>query len=126
VNQHIDELGGTLGEALLAVHRSYANLLLPLINKGNIKALSHITGGGIVGNTKRIVPEGLELHIDWSSWTVPPIFSIIQQAGSIIDEEMRKAFNLGIGMIIAVAPEHVDEMMQACASEKPVIIGSLK
>ena len=126
VNQHIDELGGTLGEALLAVHRSYANLLLPLIDKGNIKALSHITGGGIVGNTKRIVPEGLELDIDWSSWTIPPIFSIIQQAGSIADEEMRKAFNLGIGMIIAVSPEHVDEMMQACASEKPIIIGSLK
>ncbi|MGA1415126.1 MAG: hypothetical protein ACO323_08810 [Candidatus Kapaibacteriota bacterium] len=66
------------------------------------------------------------MHIDWSSWTIPPIFSIIQQAGSIADEEMRKAFNLGIGMIIAVAAEQLDEIMQACASEKPMIIGSLR
>ena len=126
VEQHFDELGMTLAEALLAVHKSYAKLLLPLLDAGNIKGLSHITGGGIVGNTKRIVPEGLELHIDWNSWNMPPIYSIIQKAGNIADEEMRKAFNLGIGMILAVAPEHVDSIMESTKSEHPIVIGSLR
>ena len=119
-------MGTTLGEALLAIHKSYAGLLLPLLDTGKIKGLSHITGGGIIGNTKRIVPEGLTLHIDWNSWSIPPIYSIIQKTGTIADEEMRKAFNLGIGMIIAVSPENVDFIMNACTKDNPKIIGELR
>ncbi len=67
-------------------------------NKIDLKGISHITGGGIVGNTKRILPNGLKLKIDWSKWEVPPIFKLIQDAGDISDEEMREVFNMGIGL----------------------------
>jgi phosphoribosylformylglycinamidine cyclo-ligase len=125
VNQHIDELGTSLGRALLAVHRSYLNLLWPLLQQNLIKGLSHITGGGIVGNTKRIVPEGLTLRIDWDAWQIPALFRLIQHAGDIPEEEMRKAFNLGIGMILAVHPDNVNTIMQECAQANPCIVGQL-
>ena len=67
-----------------------------------LKAFSHITGGGIVGNTKRVVPSNYEIKIDWTSWKVPEIFKLIQKTGDIEDEEMRKVFNMGIGLIAII------------------------
>ncbi len=125
VHQYIDELGMSLGEALLAVHISYAQTLLPLIQLGDIKGLSHITGGGIIGNTKRIVPQDLELSINWNSWERPAIYSMIQHAGNIPEEEMRKAFNLGIGMIVAVTPDKVEHILSSCSAYAPKVIGQL-
>lgn len=123
VDQHIDALGTTVGAALLAVHRSYLKVISPLLDADLVNGLSHITGGGIVGNTSRILRDGLALEIAWGSWTIPPIFGLIQQAGSVSDEEMRHVFNLGVGMIMVVNPARVDDVMARLAGEKPFIVG---
>ncbi|MDP4242451.1 MAG: phosphoribosylformylglycinamidine cyclo-ligase, partial [Bacteroidota bacterium] len=102
-------LGGeSLADALLKVHRSYLRPILDLIDTfepgRDIHALSHITGGGIVGNTSRVLHEDLTLDIDWSAWSRPPIFQLIQDAGLVPEDDMRRAFNLGIGLILIVPP----------------------
>ncbi len=125
VTAHIDELGGTLGEALLAVHRSYLHAILPLLHGGGVHALSHITGGGIIGNTRRVLPEGLALDIRWDAWTRPPLFSLMQKLGDVPEEDMRRTFNLGIGMIVIADPAHVDDMLRALEPEHPVVMGSV-
>ncbi len=102
VDTYIDELGTTIGEALLRVHRCYLPIVEPLLDRFTINGMSHITGGGIIGNTMRIVPEGLKLNIDWTCWERPPIFKLIQKSGNVPEEEMRKTFNLGIGYILFV------------------------
>lgn len=105
LNQHIDELGHTLGEELLKVHKSYLKIIRALKENIEVKGLSHITGGGIVGNTKRIIPEGLSLHIHWGNWEMPPIFKLIMHTGNVNVEEMRNVFNLGIGLVVIVSPK---------------------
>jgi phosphoribosylformylglycinamidine cyclo-ligase len=129
-DQHFDDLGTTLGEALLAVHRSYLHIIKPLLEKNAeknaehtfIHGLSHITGGGIVGNTKRVIPKSLRLDIDWSAWKLPPLFAMIQREGNVSDEEMRHVFNLGIGLII-IAPETSVDAISALLPEKPIVMG---
>src|SRR3989339_830350 len=126
VTQYFDELGCTLGEALLKVHHSYLHVVTPLLETGFIKGISHITGGGIIGNTKRILPEGTSLNIDWNSWETLPIFKLIQKEGNISDEEMRLTFNLGIGMLLVVDKSNVAQILSLCEKEKPVLIGRIK
>ena len=126
VDKYFDELGSTLGEALLKVHRSYLHTVYPLIDTGMIKGISHITGGGIIGNTKRILPQGCTLDIGWNSWEQLPIFKLIQKEGNISDDEMRNAFNLGIGMILVVAKDNADKILSLCEKEKPIVIGRIK
>ena len=111
VNSIISELGKPLGEALLAVHRSYFNTIQALMSHIDIRGLAHITGGGIEGNTSRIVPEGLKLQINWNTWPVPPLFTFIQRAGDVDAEDMRRTFNLGIGLVAIIAPKDVDRAM---------------
>ena len=95
--------GATLGDALLVPTTIYAPALLALRDAGiDLHAAAHITGGGIAGNVARVIPEGLEARIDASSWPVPPIFSFLQKTGGIHPEEMRKAFNLGLGMSMVI------------------------
>jgi len=125
VNDSPEILGETVGEALLHVHKSYLNNVKPLIEAQVLTGISHITGGGIVGNTSRILPGGLNLEIDWNSWEQLPIFKLIQDEGNISDEEMRKAFNLGIGMILITREENVDKIMDACKSDEPLVIGKI-
>ncbi len=125
VDQHVDELGTTVGEALLQIHRSYVNVILPLVNDDLVSGLSHITGGGIVGNTSRILGDGLTLDIEWDSWEKLPIFDLIQSAGNISDKEMRHVFNLGIGMIAVVSPDNADTVMERLAASQPRVIGSV-
>lgn len=125
IDEYIDELGTTVSEALLAVHRSYAKSILPLVGSGKINGLSHITGGGIIGNTTRIMPEGLTLHIEWGTWPIPPIFQVIQKSGNISEEEMRNVYNLGVGMIAIVSPQNVDNVMQQLAIESPFLVGTV-
>jgi phosphoribosylformylglycinamidine cyclo-ligase len=124
--QYFDDLAMTLGDALLAVHRSYLNVMKPLLaqnpQRNWIHGLSHITGGGIVGNTTRVVPKHLRLDINWSAWKLPPLFAMIQREGNVNDEEMRHVFNLGIGLII-IAPEASVDELSALLPEKPVVMG---
>jgi len=117
----------TLGEALLTPTRLYAGVSLPLIRKGVIKGLAHITGGGLTENTPRMVPDHLVPVIDRKAWTPPPVFEWLQGAGNVEEDEMHRTFNMGIGMIFAVAPEDADAVcaeLQA-AGEAPVVIGRL-
>ncbi len=122
-DQYVDALGTTVGEALLAVHASYLRVIEPLLDAGLISALSHITGGGIVGNTSRVLQPGQALEVLWGSWNIPEIFRLVQHAGDIADEEMRHVFNLGVGMIMIVSPERVDEVMRVAHQSAPFIIG---
>lgn len=102
LNQYVDELKCSLQDELLKVHKSYLPVISKLQENITVKGFSHITGGGIVGNTMRIIPPGLELSIHWGNWDQPPIFKLIQATGNISSEEMRKVFNLGIGLIAVI------------------------
>jgi phosphoribosylformylglycinamidine cyclo-ligase len=99
----VPELATTIGDALLAPHRSYLNVVRPLIDGDLVKGLAHITGGGITENLPRTLPDGCAADIDLQSWTVPPIFRVLQERGGISREEMFRAFNMGVGMIIVCA-----------------------
>jgi phosphoribosylformylglycinamidine cyclo-ligase len=125
VDEFVDSLGCTVGESLLAVHRSYLQTVYPMLEKDLISGISHITGGGIVGNTSRIMPENTAMEIDWNSWERLPIFDLIQKTGNIDEEEMRHVFNLGIGMILIVDKNNVDTVMEMAKIESPVIMGRI-
>jgi phosphoribosylformylglycinamidine cyclo-ligase len=125
VDQFVEALGSTVGQALLKVHKSYLHALSPVLDAGLATGLSHITGGGIVGNTSRILAEGLGLEIAWSSWDVPPIFDLIKSAGSISDSEMQHVFNLGVGMIVVAHEEDADSVMSMLAEHNPFHVGAV-
>lgn len=120
-------LTGTIGDELLKVHKSYLKLITKLNSKLNVQAFSHITGGGIIGNTKRVMPDGLKLKIDWKAWELPAIFKLIQETGEISNAEMRKAFNLGIGLIAIVNKKDVEQTMKIAKSlkENAIVIGEV-
>jgi len=101
----VPELGRSIGEELLAVHRSYLPILRDLVPTGALFGLAHITGGGFTDNLPRILPKGTAARIDLGSWPVPPIFRLLQRDGGIADEEMLRTFNVGIGMVLVV-PAH--------------------
>jgi len=127
VNDKPDNFANSIGEELLRIHKSYLRLIQGISQKINVKAFSHITGGGILGNTGRVIPEGVELKVDWSSWEVPEIFKLIQSTGKVHDEEMRKAFNLGIGLIAIADKNDVDKISEVVKSmnEELIIIGEV-
>jgi phosphoribosylformylglycinamidine cyclo-ligase len=104
VDAHVPELGTTAGQALLATHRSYLAALEPLLERDKVRALAHITGGGFPGNIPRVLPEGLGAAVRRGSWEVPPLFRLIQKGGEVPDEDMVRTFNMGIGMVVVVAP----------------------
>lgn len=124
-NTYFDELGSTLSEALLAVHGSFLHHVTPLLDENLLNGISHITGGGIIGNTKRIMHEGIKMNINWNSWEVPPIFILIQKEGEITDEEMRHVFNLGVGMILIADKNHADKVLEMTKSCGSLIIGEI-
>ncbi len=123
--------GETIGEALLKIHRSYLKPVLSLFEEfsphEDIHALSHITGGGIIGNTSRVLSAGLSLDIDWTSWERPAIFTLIQSYGNVPEESMRKALNCGIGLVIIANASRADAMISHLKGdgEVPVIIGKV-
>lgn len=127
-NDTPDELENSVGDELLKVHKSYLPLIKTLKKTGAIHGFSHITGGGIVGNTKRILPEGRSLNIDWKAWEPLPIFQLIQTVGGIADDEMREVFNLGIGLIAVVHKKDVDTIIEAATTigEKGVVMGAVE
>lgn len=101
--------GRSIGEELLRVHRSYLGAIRALNDGGLPLGLSHVTGGGIVGNTLRILRDGLALDVDWGSWPEPPVFDMIRILGSVPEADMRRTFNLGIGLVVVVSPESADQ-----------------
>ena len=107
--KHFSELGRTLGEELLEPHRCYYHQLKPLLPQ--IKGMAHITGGGLVDNIPRVLPEGLGVRLNQESWTVPPVFRLIQDRGNVDAAEMYRVFNMGVGMAIACAPDDVSGLI---------------
>ena len=101
----IPDLGKTVADALLAPHRQYLAALRDPIREGYVRALAHITGGGMTDNIPRVLPEGTALAIRKGTWGVLPIFTFLQRHGEISDEEMLRVFNMGVGMVVIVAPE---------------------
>ncbi len=121
-----DELGGTsIGEALLAIHRSYLEAIQRLLKDDLAHAFVHVTGGGIPGNTVRVMPEGLTFEVDYDAWQRPAIFSLIQAKGNVPEEDMRRTFNLGIGLIAVVSSADLDTVLETwlAMGEQPVVIG---
>lgn len=106
VDDELPDTGMAVGEALLAVHRSYWEVLQPAL--GDVNGLAHITGGGIPGNLNRPLPRGCAARVETSAWTVPPLFRVLQQAGGVDDDEMYRVFNMGIGMVAVVRRDKAD------------------
>lgn len=125
LDDYFPELNSTLGEELLRVHKSYLKVATPLLQEGIIDGVSHITGGGIIGNSIRILPEGLGLKIDWNAWEIPFIFELIQREGNISDDEMRRVFNLGIGLVLFTKPEFADKVVEKLKGEEYFFIGEV-
>jgi phosphoribosylformylglycinamidine cyclo-ligase len=127
IAQFDSRLYTTWGEALLAVHKSYKKPIQAVRKIQGVTGISHITGGGLVGNTKRLLQPGLALNIDWNSWQVPTLFKLIQELGDISDDEMRQVFNLGIGLVFVVRPDSAHTIVQILndMDEPAVIIGSV-
>ena len=111
IDDRFPETEQSVGEVLLAVHRSYAVALRPVL--GDVHALAHVTGGGIVGNLVRVLPPGVEAVVDAGSWPWPPLFRVLMRGGQVSRDEMRRVFNLGVGMIAVVARHDVEMTVRA-------------
>jgi phosphoribosylformylglycinamidine cyclo-ligase len=116
VDAHVPELGRTLGEALLEVHRSYLPIVHPLLEGGRIKGMAHITGGGITDNLPRVLPHGTGAVVRMKSWEAPPIFRFLQDAGRVSNDEMLRTFNMGIGLVIVTAPDNAEPLVGELAA----------
>lgn len=128
LNTYHEELGKTLGEALLEPTRIYVKALKSIKNAGVVvKACSHITGGGFYENIPRMLPEGKRAIVEKNSYTVPPIFKMLQREGNIEEHMMYNTYNMGLGMILAVDPADVDTTMEAikAAGDTPYIVGKI-
>ncbi len=126
LNTYYDELGKTLGKALIAPTRIYVKALKNVKNAGvKVKGCSHITGGGFYENVPRMLPEGIKAVIKKDSYSVPPIFGLIAKNGEIAEEMMYNTFNMGLGMVIALDPKDVDTAMEAikAAGDTPYVVG---
>lgn len=117
--QHVESLGTTLGEALLVPTRIYAAAVRSVMDRlpfGAVRAFSHITGGGLPGNLPRVLPDGMGARLALSSYERPAIFRWLEQNGPVEEHEMRRTFNLGVGLCAVVDPGHVDAAIEAFAA----------
>ena len=129
LDTYYEELGTTLGEALIAPTKIYVKALKSIKNAGvTIKGCSHITGGGFYENIPRMLPENICAVVEKDSYDVLPIFKLMQKVGGIEETMMYNTFNMGLGMIVAVAKEDVDATMEAikAAGDKPFVVGEIK
>ena len=108
----VPELGRTVADELLAVHRCYLGPLQPLLEADLVHALAHITGGGITDNLPRVLPEGLRAVIKVGAWDVPPVFRLLAEQGQVPEDDMWRTFNLGVGMIAAVPPKSLEQALR--------------
>jgi len=111
-HDRVEELGTSIGEALLVPHRSYLAVIEPLLGSGRIKGMAHITGGGITDNLPRVLPSGVHAAVDLRAWDVPPIFSWLQRTGEVPHLDMLRTFNMGIGLIGVCAPADADSILE--------------
>lgn len=127
VHTKVDELGGTLGEALLTPTRIYVKAVEDLLAPYGVKGMSHVTGGGFYENIPRMIPEGLCAKVDTAAIDTLPIFKFIQESGNITDEAMYSTFNMGIGLVSALPADQADGFVQALKDkgEKPVVLGEV-
>ena len=127
IDSHVPELGCTIGEELIKPTKIYSEIILGIIRDLHILGLAHITGGGITDNLLRIIPKTCKVVMHKGSWEVPPVFSFLQKAGNIEDQEMMRTFNNGIGMIAVVREAITQELLDrlAAMNEKAFIIGEI-
>jgi phosphoribosylformylglycinamidine cyclo-ligase len=128
VDTALPELGATVGEALLAPHRSYLRLIQPLLDESLVHGMAHITGGGITENLPRMLPEGCAAAVDVQSWTVPAIFRLLQGRGAITTDEMFRAFNMGVGLIVACRASQADrarQILSAAGEPRAHVVGTV-
>ena len=111
LNKYYPTLGRTISEELLEPHRCYYNQLKPLLSL--VKGMAHITGGGLIDNVPRVLPQGLAALFHSQAWTIPPIFQLIQQRGNVDQQEMYRVFNMGIGMVVICSPDNSNRLTQA-------------
>ncbi len=112
-DDQVPGLHGSIGEALMQVHRSYGPLIFPLLEKFDLHGMAHITGGGVPGNLNRVLPSGLDARIKLGSWPVLPIFTYLQKAGDLDQTDMYSAFNMGIGYVLVVDRKDADGIMDS-------------
>jgi phosphoribosylformylglycinamidine cyclo-ligase len=120
----VPEIGATVGDALLATHRSYLGAIRPLLDRSLVKGMAHITGGGITENLPRVLPPGTAATLSRGAWDVPPLFTYLQERGGIATDEMLRAFNMGLGLIVVCAAENtapVVDALQRAGSASAVI-----
>jgi phosphoribosylformylglycinamidine cyclo-ligase len=110
-DSRLPELAGTLGEELLAVHRSYLNEITPLLEDDLIHSMAHITGGGLPDNIPRVIPSGTAVRINRDAWEIPPIFTVLAERGPVPEDDCYRTFNMGIGMVVIVAADVADEVV---------------
>jgi len=121
LERHYAELGCPLGDALLAVHRCYYNDVKGVL--GLLKGIAHITGGGLPGNLPRILPEGVAARLHKGGWPAPPIFRLIQERGSVAKDEMYRAFNMGLGMVLVCDSSNVEAVREQV--EEAIVVGEV-
>ena len=128
VDEYVSEIDSTIAESLLSIHKSYLHSLEGALSQDWLLGLSHITGGGLEANTKRIISSDLNLNIDWNIWEWPSIFKLIQDVGSVPLNDMRKSFNLGIGMVLIIKKDQISdaETYLKNLKEDYYIIGEIK
>ena len=127
VDQHIPEFGRTLGEELLTPHRCYAPAVLPLLDRFDVHAMAHITGGGFYDNIPRVLPAGTGAVVERRMWNPPAVFQYIQSVGNVSDHEMYRTLNMGIGMVLIVPREQAVAATDALntAGESAVLLGEV-
>jgi len=125
LGSRVPELGTTLVDELLKIHRSYLKPIRRVTLRFRVGGISHITGGGIEGNTKRILPKGLRLRVDWGSWERPAIFPLVQKLGNVPEADMRRTFNLGVGLIFIVRPSDAHQAAGLLRNEGAFVCGGV-
>ncbi len=127
VDSYVGELGTTAGEALLKTHRSYLKIMQAVAGNFTVRGMVHVTGGGIEGNTVRVIRKPRKFRVFWENWEVPPIFRMIQEIGKVPANDARRALNMGIGLIIIIPAGEVDAAMSFFRKmkEKAVIVGEV-
>ncbi len=119
---------GTLADLLLAPHRSYLSVLGPLLDRRALHGLAHVTGGGLAGNLVRALPAGVRARVERGSWTWPPVFRALQELGEVPGDEMERVMNLGVGMVLIVAPDEATAVRAELETrgERPWRLGSIE
>jgi phosphoribosylformylglycinamidine cyclo-ligase len=117
LHEPVEVLDGKLGDVLLAPTRIYVKQVLAMLEKVKIKGMAHITGGGFIENIPRVLPANVNVQIEYGSWPILPIFSLLQQAGSVSNNDMFRTFNMGIGMVIVVPADQAEEAIRIAEAQ---------